>query len=89
MYVLQSLFNTVAFSYGCSYFSRFEEQGVGAQWYNIGTSPLPEDRYNMVGCICMMLVDTIIYLLITWYVEAVFPGMSLQSPSLVLQMLHV
>ena len=32
------------------------------------------DRYNMLGCILMLMLDTVIYLLITWYVEAVFPG---------------
>ena len=30
------LVSNIAFGFGCSYFSHFEETGVGAQWSNIG-----------------------------------------------------
>ena len=70
----QSISSTVAFGFGCSYFARYEQQGVGIQWHNIGHSPMLDDDYNMLSCICMMLIDTVIYGLVAWYVEAVFPG---------------
>lgn len=71
---LVSLISNVAFGYGCSYLARFEEQGIGSQWSNIGESPIPGDKYSLLGCIIMMLVDSMIYFLLTWYIEAVFPG---------------
>lgn len=44
------------------------------QWSNIDTSPVPDDQFNMYLCIMMMLSDAAIYGLLTWYIEAVFPG---------------
>jgi len=72
--VLQCLSSTVGFGFGCSYIARYEEQGVGLQWSNIRSSPIPEDEFSLSSCMWMMLVDSAIYLVITWYVEAVFPG---------------
>ena len=34
--LLSCLVSNIAFGFGCSYFSHFEETGVGAQWSNIG-----------------------------------------------------
>lgn len=36
---------------------------------------LPGDDFNLAYCIAMMWVDSLFYLLMTFYVEAVFPGM--------------
>ena len=33
-----------------------------------------DDSFTMLNVFVMMIVDSVIYLLITWYVEAVFPG---------------
>lgn len=76
-FVLQCLSSTVAFGFGCSYIARYEQQGIGMQWYNIQMSPIPEDSFSLSHCIVMMMIDTVIYFLITWYVEAVFPGKKL------------
>ena len=75
----QSLSSTVAFGFGCSYIARYEEQGVGTQWSNVATSPIPEDDFNLAHCMLMMLLDSILYLLIAWYIEAVWPGMTYPS----------
>ncbi|KAJ8306231.1 hypothetical protein KUTeg_016776 [Tegillarca granosa] len=66
--------SSVAFGFGCTYIARFEEQAVGIQWENIASSPMVDDHFNMFYCIVMMLVDTVIYAVLTWYIEAVFPG---------------
>ena len=66
----------MAFGYGSSYFGRYEEQGVGIQWYNLADSPMPEDGYSMLGTMLMMMLDALIYAMVAWYVEAVFPGQS-------------
>ncbi|XP_013414368.2 LOW QUALITY PROTEIN: ATP-binding cassette sub-family A member 1-like [Lingula anatina] len=69
-----ALLSTVAFGLGCGYFAKYEEQAVGIQWSNIASSPQPDDGFSMAFCIFMMLVDAVIYWILTWYIEAVFPG---------------
>lgn len=64
----------MAFGYGCDNFAKYEEQGIGIQWYNIGKSPEEGERYTFVVSILMMLLDAVIYWILTWYTENVFPG---------------
>lgn len=70
----QSLLSCVAFGYGCENFSKYEEQGIGIQWYNIHKSPEEGERYTFVVSIIMMLFDAAFYWMLTWYIENVFPG---------------
>lgn len=72
--VVVSLLSPVAFGFGCEYFALFEEQGVGIQWSNLLSSPMQEDSYNLTTSICLMLFDSVLYAIMTWYIEAVFPG---------------
>ncbi|XP_078575167.1 phospholipid-transporting ATPase ABCA1-like isoform X1 [Branchiostoma floridae x Branchiostoma japonicum] len=69
-----SLLSSVAFGFGCTYIARFEEQGVGIQWDNIWTNPSPQDSFTFGFSLLMMLFDAFLYGLMTWYIEAVFPG---------------
>ncbi|XP_075999903.1 phospholipid-transporting ATPase ABCA1 [Genypterus blacodes] len=72
--VAVSLLSCVAFGYGCENFSKYEEQGIGIQWSNINQSPEEGERYTFMVSIRMMLLDSFIYLLLTLYIERVFPG---------------
>ncbi|KAF7656308.1 hypothetical protein LDENG_00043690 [Lucifuga dentata] len=72
--VLASFLSPVAFGFGCEYFSQYEEQGVGIQWYNLHSSPVEGDSYSFTTSIVMLYVDAVIYAIATWYIEAVFPG---------------
>ncbi|XP_056591567.1 phospholipid-transporting ATPase ABCA1 isoform X2 [Triplophysa dalaica] len=72
--ILASFLSPVAFGFGCEYFSQYEEQGVGIQWFNLRSSPMEGDDYNFTTSIVMLYVDAVIYALATWYIEAVFPG---------------
>ncbi|XP_075632749.1 phospholipid-transporting ATPase ABCA7 [Balearica regulorum gibbericeps] len=72
--VLVSLLSPVAFGFGCEYFSLYEEQGVGIQWHNLSTSPVPGDPYNFAMAMGLLLLDAGLYGLATWYLEGVFPG---------------
>lgn len=47
---------------------------MGIQWSNLLASPLEEDSYNLTTSICLMLFDAVLYGIMTWYIEAVFPG---------------
>uniref|UniRef100_A0AAQ4QFF7 P-type phospholipid transporter n=1 Tax=Gasterosteus aculeatus aculeatus TaxID=481459 RepID=A0AAQ4QFF7_GASAC len=69
-----NLLSPVAFGFGCEYFALFEEQGVGIQWSNLLASPLEEDSYNLTTSISLMLFDAVLYGVMTWYIESVFPG---------------
>uniref|UniRef100_A0A8C4Y7T3 ABC transporter domain-containing protein n=1 Tax=Gopherus evgoodei TaxID=1825980 RepID=A0A8C4Y7T3_9SAUR len=71
---LCSLLSPVAFGFGCEYFSLYEEQGVGIQWYNLNASPVQDDPYNFATSLALLLLDACLYGLATWYIEAVFPG---------------
>ncbi|XP_048851974.1 phospholipid-transporting ATPase ABCA1-like [Brienomyrus brachyistius] len=72
--VLASLLSPVAFGFGCEYLALFEEQGLGVQWSNLLSSPLEGDNYNLITSIILMYFDSFLYGLMTWYIEAVFPG---------------
>uniref|UniRef100_A0A3P9PUU7 P-type phospholipid transporter n=1 Tax=Poecilia reticulata TaxID=8081 RepID=A0A3P9PUU7_POERE len=72
--VAVSLLSCVAFGYGCENFSKYEEQGVGIQWHNIMRSPQEGDPYTFIISIAMMLADAVLYWVLTWYIENVFPG---------------
>lgn len=64
----------MAFGFGCEYFALFEEQGVGIQWENLVSSPLQEDEFSLRTTIIVMYFDSFLYGVLTWYIEAVFPG---------------
>ncbi|XP_054872763.1 phospholipid-transporting ATPase ABCA1b isoform X1 [Amphiprion ocellaris] len=72
--VFASLLSPVAFGFGCEYFALFEEQGVGIQWKNLVSSPMEEDDFSLRTAIIMMYFDSFLYGVLTWYIEAVFPG---------------
>lgn len=72
--VPQSLLSPVAFGFGCEYFALFEEQGIGIQWRNLVSSPLGADDFSLRTTIGLMYLDSILYGVLTWYLEAVFPG---------------
>ncbi|XP_029368177.1 phospholipid-transporting ATPase ABCA1b isoform X2 [Echeneis naucrates] len=72
--VFASLLSPVAFGFGCEYFALFEEQGVGIQWRNLVSSPLEEDDFSLRTTIIIMYFDSFLYGVLTWYIEAVFPG---------------
>ncbi|KAL1124646.1 hypothetical protein AAG570_001270 [Ranatra chinensis] len=69
--VLLSLFSNVAFGLGASYLSLYEESGTGLHWDDITVSPLYDDDFSLAYVIYMLLLDCIIYLILTWYIEEV------------------
>ncbi|XP_061834850.1 retinal-specific phospholipid-transporting ATPase ABCA4 [Nerophis lumbriciformis] len=74
MKLAASLLSPVAFGFGTEYLSRYEEQGLGLQWDNIQTSPLEKDGYSFLTSILMMLLDAVLYAVLAWYLDTVFPG---------------
>uniref|UniRef100_A0A8C5NB08 ATP-binding cassette, sub-family A (ABC1), member 4a n=1 Tax=Gouania willdenowi TaxID=441366 RepID=A0A8C5NB08_GOUWI len=73
-FIIMSLLSQVAFGFGTEYLSRYEEQGMGLQWNNIQTSLLEGDEFSFLTSICMMCVDIVLYGVLAWYLDNVFPG---------------
>uniref|UniRef100_A0A8C9I387 ATP binding cassette subfamily A member 4 n=1 Tax=Piliocolobus tephrosceles TaxID=591936 RepID=A0A8C9I387_9PRIM len=71
---IMSLLSPVAFGFGTEYLVRFEEQGLGLQWSNIGNSPTEGDEFSFLMSMQMMLLDAAVYGLLAWYLDQVFPG---------------
>ena len=53
--------------------TRFEVQGVGMQWTNLWHSPMQGDTMNIASSMIMMLIDSLIYFIIGWYISHVHP----------------
>lgn len=53
---------------------RHEGTGAGAQWSNIWSTTTPDDNLTLGAVMMMLILDSVIYMLIALYVEAVFPG---------------
>ena len=67
---------TVALGYGSWQFADFEKEGIGAQWNNI-MGNVNDTEYTQIPIgitMVFMFVDGVIYYLIAWYIDAVFPG---------------
>lgn len=72
--MFQSLLSNVAFGFGCSYLALHEQTGVGMHWDNLRTSPITGDDYNLLHVMYMLSFDSILYLFLAWYFEALYPG---------------
>ncbi|KAG9261960.1 ATP-binding cassette sub-family A member 2 isoform X2 [Astyanax mexicanus] len=72
---IASLMSTTAFGLGSKYFALYEVAGVGIQWRTINQSPVEGDDFNLLLSIVMLIIDATVYGVLTWYIEAVHPGM--------------
>ncbi|OPJ80232.1 ATP-binding cassette sub-family A member 12 isoform B [Patagioenas fasciata monilis] len=71
---LLSLLSPTAFSYASQYIARYEAQGIGLQWDNMYKSPMIGDNTSF-GLMCwLILIDSLIYFILGWYIRNVFPG---------------
>uniref|UniRef100_A0A2K5DK59 ATP-binding cassette sub-family A member 2 n=1 Tax=Aotus nancymaae TaxID=37293 RepID=A0A2K5DK59_AOTNA len=72
---IASLMSTTAFGLGSKYFALYEVAGVGIQWHTFSQSPVEGDDFNLLLAVIMLMVDAVVYGILTWYIEAVHPGM--------------
>ncbi|XP_059827445.1 ATP-binding cassette sub-family A member 13-like [Hypanus sabinus] len=72
--VLICLLCTTAFSQGAYIITLFEGEGKGLQWDNMYEAVGGAENVSF-ACICWMLVvDSLIYLILGWYLHNIFPG---------------
>lgn len=66
-------FNT-ALCFGFQLIGRYESIGVGVQFNNTWVRASPEDNMTLGIVLLMLIVDAILYMLLSLYFEAVLPG---------------
>ncbi|XP_047390364.1 ATP-binding cassette sub-family A member 17-like isoform X3 [Sciurus carolinensis] len=69
--ITSCLFSNVAMAMGARFISIFEAKGMGIQWKNMGSV---RGEFSFIQVMLMLLLDSLLYCVITWYVESVFPG---------------
>uniref|UniRef100_A0A5S6QAW5 ABC transporter domain-containing protein n=1 Tax=Trichuris muris TaxID=70415 RepID=A0A5S6QAW5_TRIMR len=65
-----------AMSFGVQLIGIFEGQNVGLQWYNLFHHGTMYNNLSMIEIIAMLVVDSIICIVLAWYVETVRPLMA-------------
>ncbi|VDP86651.1 unnamed protein product [Echinostoma caproni] len=69
-----SVSTQVAFSLGMYYILRAESYGMGTRWSTFWSNDQVSMEFSPGKATLMLWVDTAIYLILTWYIEAVYPG---------------
>lgn len=68
------LISNVAMAMGAQLIGMFEGKGTGIQWHNLFEAVTVDDDFSLAQVIGLLLLDALLYGLVAWYVEAVFPG---------------
>ncbi|KAM9392247.1 phospholipid-transporting ATPase ABCA3 [Pholidichthys leucotaenia] len=68
------LISNVAMAMGAQLIGMFEGKGTGIQWTNLFDSVTVDDDFSMGQVMVLLLFDAVLYGLVAWYIEAVFPG---------------
>ncbi|KAG8506409.1 ATP-binding cassette sub-family A member 3 [Galemys pyrenaicus] len=72
--LLSCLLSNVAMAMGAQLIGKFEAKGTGVQWRDLLSPVNVDDDFTFGQVLGMMLLDAVLYGLVTWYVEAVLPG---------------
>nr|XP_021553674.1 ATP-binding cassette sub-family A member 3-like [Neomonachus schauinslandi] len=72
--LLSCLLSNVAMAMGAQLIGKFEAKGVGVQWQDLLSPVNVDDNFSFGQVLGMLLLDSVLYGLVTWYVEAVLPG---------------
>ncbi|XP_041812515.1 phospholipid-transporting ATPase ABCA3 [Chelmon rostratus] len=68
------LISNVAMAMGSQLIGMFEGKGTGIQWSNLFDSVTVDDDFSMAQVLGLLVFDSVLYGLVAWYMEAVFPG---------------
>ncbi|XP_078519131.1 phospholipid-transporting ATPase ABCA3 [Lissotriton helveticus] len=68
------LISNVAMAMGSQLIGMFEGKGTGIQWVNLMKPVSVDDNFTFAHVLGMLLLDSVLYGLVAWYMEAVFPG---------------
>ncbi|XP_010121933.1 PREDICTED: ATP-binding cassette sub-family A member 3-like, partial [Chlamydotis macqueenii] len=68
------LISNVAMAMGAQLIGMFEGKGTGVQWRDLMKPVSVDDNFTLAQVLGMLLLDSVLYGVVAWYVEAVFPG---------------
>ncbi|XP_035876910.1 ATP-binding cassette sub-family A member 3 isoform X1 [Phyllostomus discolor] len=68
------ILSNVAMAMGAQLIGKFEAKGTGVQWQDLLSPVNVDDDFSFGQVLGMLLFDSVLYGLVTWYVEAIFPG---------------
>ncbi|XP_027467992.2 ATP-binding cassette sub-family A member 3-like [Zalophus californianus] len=68
------VFSNVAVALGVDFISKMEMKQYGVQWNNMLSPVNPDDDLSFAHIMGMLLFDAFLFGLMTWYIDAVFPG---------------
>ncbi|XP_029433384.1 ATP-binding cassette sub-family A member 3 [Rhinatrema bivittatum] len=68
------LISNVAMAMGAQLIGMFEGKGTGVQWEDLLKPLSVDDNFTFAHVLGMLLLDSVLYGSVAWYVEAVFPG---------------
>nr|KAF6488606.1 ATP binding cassette subfamily A member 3 [Molossus molossus] len=68
------LLSNVAMAMGAQLIGKFEAKGTGIQWRELLSPVNVDDDFSFGQVLGMLLLDSVLYGLVTWYVEAILPG---------------
>uniref|UniRef100_A0A8C1UZ45 ATP binding cassette subfamily A member 3 n=1 Tax=Cyprinus carpio TaxID=7962 RepID=A0A8C1UZ45_CYPCA len=68
------LISNVAMAMGAQLIGMFESKGQGIQWHNLFEPVTVDDDFSLAQVLGLLLLDSALYALVAWYMEAVFPG---------------
>uniref|UniRef100_A0A8C1UZ77 ATP binding cassette subfamily A member 3 n=1 Tax=Cyprinus carpio TaxID=7962 RepID=A0A8C1UZ77_CYPCA len=68
------LISNVAMAMGAQLIGMFESKGTGIQWHNLFEPVTVDDDFSLAQVLGLLLLDSALYALVAWYMEAVFPG---------------
>lgn len=72
--IMLCLLSNTALGLGCQLTSMFEGVGSGIQWRLLFQGVSPDDRFTLAHVFGMLILDTVVFAILTWYIEAVWPG---------------
>jgi len=72
--MLWSVGTNIGICWCCQLFCRLEGTGMGAQWETFFRGATPDDTFCLADCVLVMILNGMVFLLLSGYVEAVWPG---------------
>uniref|UniRef100_A0A1I7TY24 ABC transporter domain-containing protein n=1 Tax=Caenorhabditis tropicalis TaxID=1561998 RepID=A0A1I7TY24_9PELO len=72
--LLNCLNPDIALHYGLQLLAAYETQANGLRWNEMFQQPSPDDSLTFGHALIALVIDGIIMVILTWYIEAVIPG---------------
>nr|XP_045609701.1 phospholipid-transporting ATPase ABCA3-like isoform X2 [Procambarus clarkii] len=73
--IFSCLLPNIAITWAFRVIAMFEGRAIGVQWSNVWETGNPRDQLSPAMILLMLLLDTCLFLLVTWYVDQVSPGL--------------